>query len=405
MSENEHLQSHDVMSPLQLSDIRTPDGGSPGDDDTGRVKATFAPTSAAAGWELGDQHLQQPGVRSEEGGRLGQDAYDLKEENRLLRQKLHLLQNNSNLKQVALIGTVISWFGDKGLLEEDGTDTAERFAAMVMSARATEQLVPPTTECSRELFDDVPWEQHEDGRLLPNSVLKSHTQNEDEFSTSASLHPNENDIENNEASQWLSQSLKSSFNPPFSSSRKGKKNSINIQENEASFPDSIGNSPQQLKDYTTVPAFQVDGIGTKTVSFDEGVHRLDTRLRRLEKAVNNFSERHDKRRIYLARLRQNAVKRFRVWKAISASHELAASKASRDEGEDDDLTEQHRIIPTPLTGAAEKTDRFTGSGFNSNRTILGEIAFQVERRILAFVFQRTKLLYGYNLGNNICLKN
>ena len=154
MAQDINLQDlDDVFPSLRLSDIRTPDrsslsqGGAEGLDHEG----AFGPSTAAAEWELRDQY-QHPTQVDKGASELKQDVDDLKKENHLLQQKLHQLQRNANLKQVALIGTVISWFGEKGLLEEDGEDTAQRLASLMMTARTTEQLVRSAAEICQQVL-------------------------------------------------------------------------------------------------------------------------------------------------------------------------------------------------------------------------------------------------------------
>ncbi|XP_038055080.1 uncharacterized protein LOC119727300 [Patiria miniata] len=498
------------MPPMRLSDIMTPGAEAQATTDDGTPVDSgheVSPPSTAIAGLVGPIPDSAPGEDSETTRQLKQEVRELNEENRLLRQKLNLLQTNSKLKQVALIGTVISWFGDKGLLGDD-MDAVYELTSMMMSARATdERAIPAFADQSNAATDDVPrrlqtnndmefavkFNKDESSRFLTPASNVRRTDNDDTsdrhiqgldgsfnppFSSSkkemkypitlksnyehskfqtpdsnpgqsinddtskwpspnldGSFHPpfsstkkamrhqvtpksgdedskfqspesNARLRENEDTYQWPSQSSNGSFNPPFSSSKKDMEHPVALQGDVT----LLTEGPRQLIDNRSVPTTPVGSnlqrAEVNTDSFDESTGRLDTRIQRMEKAVKALSGQHAEMRSRMTRTRQNAAKRFRIWKAIAASRRLAALNSLQDEDEAvDDLMimREQSVTPTPLTQypfhSAEETGIARVVDGSTNKTILGEIAFQTERRILAFVFQRREILYGYNLGN------
>ena len=168
------------------------------------------------------------------------------------------------------------------------------------------------------------------------------------------------------------------------------------QENKTPLVEDV--PPQEKGAHIPVVPHLANGVDADTDSLDESVKRLDVRLQRMESALRAFGSRHSETWSHVTRMRQNAIKRFRVWKAVTSSRTSKAANLSPDDGED------QRVTPIPLTqypmyrSATDEVGSQIARVGKRDQTILGEIAFQVERRIIAFVFQGKEILYGYNLG-------
>ncbi|XP_022084534.1 uncharacterized protein LOC110975955 [Acanthaster planci] len=396
------------MLPLRLSDIMTPEGDERTTGDDGTVTDSgheaSAPSTATGGWQVPAQ--DRLGIGSDTQRRLRHEVRDLSEENQLLRLKLNLLQTNSNLKQVALIGTVISWFGDKGLLDDD-INAVYTLTSMMMPARAADEHVSPAfTERSNATAGGPRQSRRTDNGPMESpekSVVQDPKFRSPESNAGYSLNDN--------TSEWPSQSLDASFNPPFSSSKKEMRYPVALQGDETLLAGGGTDKQRGKRGTSVIPAGSElqNGAEANVDSLDESTKRLDSRIQQMEDAVSAFAGRQAETKSYIARLRQNATKRFRVWKAIEASRNLAAADLSLDDDDEASNEElatlgEQSITPTPLTQylssrQAEETGNSNVVHGTPSRKILGEIAFQVERRILAFVFQRKEILYGYNLGN------